>query len=141
MSTTIGRSIRNAWRVGIKDYFKQLNGIGDTKYGRLVGTDSYGNKYYENSHEDEIHLRTRWVVYTGYHEISQVEPAWHFWLGYGVDTPPSETAPEHKTVRAFPDPNLTAQYYNKTGSRGAYVPYNTVKPKFSPWQPKVSERV
>jgi hypothetical protein len=29
---------------------------------------------------------------------------------------------------------------NLTGTRGAYRPYNTVKPKIEAWQPKVAQR-
>lgn len=57
MSSSIVRTLRNAWRVGIKDYFKQLNGIGDTKAGTLVGIDAAGNKFFENAEEDEIHSK------------------------------------------------------------------------------------
>lgn len=37
---------------------------GDTKYGVLIGTDRWGNKYYENL-EEELPLRTRWVRSSG----------------------------------------------------------------------------
>lgn len=40
---------------------------GDTKYGVLVGTDRYGNKYFENLEED-LPLRTRWVRPSGDHD-------------------------------------------------------------------------
>ncbi|QSL65169.1 hypothetical protein MERGE_002474 [Pneumocystis wakefieldiae] len=63
--------------------------IGDTKYGRLVGTDSHGNRYYENL--DEPPNRTRWVDYqSSPFDASQVEPGWNAWLRYMVDVPPSE---------------------------------------------------
>lgn len=31
---------------------KLTDGIGDTKAGTLIGTDKYGNKYYENMTEE-----------------------------------------------------------------------------------------
>lgn len=55
MSSSLIRVLRNGWNVGFKSYLRQLNGIGDTKAGKLVGTDAYGNKFYENDSEDEIH--------------------------------------------------------------------------------------
>lgn len=39
MSSSLYRVLRNAWEVGPRSYWKQLNSIGDTKAGRLVGTD------------------------------------------------------------------------------------------------------
>lgn len=65
--------------------------------------------------------------------MSQVQPGWHFWIGYGVDTPPPNTRAE----QAVPEP---ANYENFTGTPGAYMCYNTVKPKTAKWQPKVAER-
>lgn len=55
MSTSIIRVLKNFQRVGFWNALRQMNTIGDIKAGRLVGTDSYGNKFYENDTEDEIH--------------------------------------------------------------------------------------
>ncbi|KAK9240933.1 NADH ubiquinone oxidoreductase subunit NDUFA12-domain-containing protein [Lipomyces kononenkoae] len=138
MSSSLTRVIRNLRRIGFKEYFRQLNGMGDTKYGRLVGVDRYGNKFFENTQEDEIHLRTRWVQYREwYYDVSQIEPAWHGWLGYLVDTPPNALEPEQTTVRKYPTPDVVP---NGTGTRNAYVPYSTIKPRVSAWSPIVKER-
>jgi NADH dehydrogenase (ubiquinone) 1 alpha subcomplex subunit 12 len=115
-----------------------MNGMGDAKSGTLVGRDAYGNEYFENPNEDEIHLRTRWVVYKDYYcDISQVEPGWHYWLGYGIDVPPNKTAPEYKSVPACPGPQ---NYTNLTGTPGAYMCYSTTRPKVQPWNPTVGQR-
>ncbi|VVT48866.1 uncharacterized protein SAPINGB_P001989 [Magnusiomyces paraingens] len=138
MSSSIFRVLRNVKRVGFKNALKQMNGIGDIKSGRLVGVDAYGNKFFENDTEDEIHMRTRWVEYKDYYgNMSTVEAGWHFWLGYGVDTPPNQTSEAHKTIRAYPEPPTLI---HGTGSPGAYVPYNTVKPKIKSWEPVVEAR-
>lgn len=118
-------------RVGPKSTWMQINSIGDIKAGTLVGIDSYGNKYFENSTEDEIHMRTRWVEYKDwYFNMSQVEPAWHYWLAYGVDVAPNHTAEAFKTKRAYPVPVHTE---SGTGGPRAFVTYNTVKPKIEAW--------
>lgn len=115
-----------------------MNTIGDIKAGTLVGSDSYGNKYFENTTEDEIHLRTRWVEYKDRDfNMSQVEPAWHYWLGYGVDVAPNATAPEFTSKRAYPTPVHTPA---GTGGPNAFVTYNTVKPKISAWAPSAAPR-
>lgn len=138
MSTSLIRAVRNVLRVGPRDAFNQMQTIGDLKSGTLVGTDSYGNKYFENTEEDEIHLRTRWVQYKDrYFNMSQVEPAWHYWLGYGVDVPPNQTAKEFTTVRAYPTPIHTP---TGTGTSNAFVTYNTVKPKIEAWAPSTANR-
>ncbi|KAK9456563.1 NADH ubiquinone oxidoreductase subunit NDUFA12-domain-containing protein [Dipodascopsis uninucleata] len=138
MSSSLTRVIRNIRRIGISDYFKQLNQMGDTKYGHLVGIDRAGNKFYENTSEDEIHLRTRWVHYKKwYYDVSQIEPAWHGWLGYLVDTPPNKLSIEQRTVRSQPELPIVT---NKTGTPGAYVPYSTTRPKVRAWSPSIKER-
>lgn len=49
--STILRTFRNLRKIGFKEYWHQLNNIGDTKAGTLIGTDRFGNKYYENLEE------------------------------------------------------------------------------------------
>lgn len=49
--STLGRTIKNFMKVGPASYMKQLDNICDTKWGRLVGTDVNGNKYFENLDE------------------------------------------------------------------------------------------
>ncbi|KAK9470276.1 NADH ubiquinone oxidoreductase subunit NDUFA12-domain-containing protein [Dipodascopsis tothii] len=139
MSSSFIRVVRNLRRTsGIREVIHQMNGIGDIKYGRLVGKDKFGNRFYENTDEDEIHLRTRWVINksTDY-DVSQLEPGWHGWLGYLVDTPPNALSPEATSVRAYPAPLIT----NGTGTTRAYVPYSTTKPKITSWSPAVRERL
>lgn len=142
MSTSIVRTLKNIYKSGIKRSAWQIAFLNDTKPGgKLVGTDDWGNKYYETDAEEEIHLRTRWVEYNATFlsiDISKSEPGWHYWLGYGTNTPPNQLPEDQKAHRSYPvalrhKPNLT-------GTREAYVPYNTVKPKCQSWQPTVSER-
>ncbi len=96
-------------------------------HGRLVGTDSTGNRYYEQrgigveSHPDlgtsKQRRRRRWVVYNGEAEASRVPSEWHAWL--------------HYTVKLPPDPEVVAKRRrfwqkehrpNATGTPGAYLP-------------------
>ncbi|KFY19300.1 hypothetical protein V491_04504, partial [Pseudogymnoascus sp. VKM F-3775] len=62
---TVLRTLRNLRRAGIKDALHQMQHIGDTKAGTLVGIDNFGNKFFENM-EEELPLRTRWVDYKQY---------------------------------------------------------------------------
>lgn len=47
--STITRTIRNLRKIGFKEAAHQMQHIGDTKAGRLVGIDKMGNKYFENN--------------------------------------------------------------------------------------------
>lgn len=142
MSTSIIRTLKNIYSSGLKRAAWQIAFLNDTKRGTLVGTDDWGNKYYETDVPEEIHLRTRWVEYNANFlgiDISNVEPGWHYWLGYGTNTPPHKLPEDQKSVRAYPMPEKHKA--NLTATRGAYVPYNTAKPKFQSWEPVVSERL
>lgn len=50
----LSRTIKNIRQIGIKEAAHQMQHIGDTKAGRLVGIDKMGNKYYENNVRDSI---------------------------------------------------------------------------------------
>jgi NADH dehydrogenase [ubiquinone] 1 alpha subcomplex assembly factor 2 len=45
------RFLNNLRKSGFKEFWKQLNTIGDSKSGVLVGTDKFGNRYFENLDE------------------------------------------------------------------------------------------
>lgn len=140
MSTSIFRTFRNIYKSGLRRAAWQIQVHNDTKCGWLVGTDDFGNKFYETDHKDEIHLRTRWVEYADWGiDMSKVEPGWHYWLGYGTDTPPNKLTGDEKTVRAYPLPERHNMNYTTTP--GMFVTYNTAKPKHAVWTPEVKERV
>ncbi|KAI1660586.1 NDUFA12-domain-containing protein [Daldinia decipiens] len=121
--STITRTLTNLWRVGIKDYFHQLQNIGDTKAGTLIGVDRLGNKYFENN--EELPLRTRWVDYkSSDFDTAQIEPGWHAWMAYTVDKPPSQDPLLAYKRRVWEDTDAKT-ILNYTATRGAYKPYST----------------
>lgn len=67
--------------------------------GTLVGTDAYGNKYFEK--KDAQLNRDRWVVFAGATDFvnqnpTVVTPEWHGWLHFITDDHPGN-------VRAWDD--------------------------------------
>ena len=129
-----------------------LTSAGDTKYGRLIGTDRAGNKYFENN--EELPLRTRWVEYAKHdYDAAHIEPGWHLWISYGVDKPPTEDALLKPGTRHF---EPTKAIPNYTQSRGAFKTYNTcvrcesmgggmltfprAKSKITAWEPVAAPR-
>ncbi|XP_031844021.1 NADH dehydrogenase (ubiquinone) B17.2 subunit [Nomia melanderi] len=101
------------------------------KTGTLVGVDSLGNKYYENN--SYFYGTNRWVVYADQfgmdYDGSQVTPEWFGWLHYKTDLVPHKdpSRPKHRWM-AEHKPNLS-------GTKDAYMPYTTVKPKIEAWKP------
>ncbi|KAF2253783.1 NDUFA12-domain-containing protein [Trematosphaeria pertusa] len=134
--STLLRTLRNLRRAGLKEYGHQLQNIGDTKAGTLIGMDRYGNKYYENL--EELPLRTRWVDYKDKeYDPSQIEPGWHAWMSYMVDKPPPADPILQGRIREWEPrehrPTLT-------WSRSGFKTYSTTKNKYFPWTPVAKPR-
>ncbi|NXW85263.1 NDUAC dehydrogenase, partial [Alopecoenas beccarii] len=121
---------------GVRGALWQLLRVNDLKTGTLVGTDKYGNKYYEDTRN--FFGRHRWVIYTNemngkntYWEVdgSMVPPEWHRWLHSMTDDPPTTNPP---VARKFIWEN---HKFNLSGTPGQYVPYSTTRKKIQEWIP------
>lgn len=94
-------------------------------FGRLVGSDELGNRYYEDKRSPKISRgsmyggnyvpvgmqRKRWVYYNGLAEASKVPPHWHGWLHYTRDAAPVNEVPKTYAWQQDPLPNLTGTDY------------------------------
>ncbi|KAK7470991.1 hypothetical protein VKT23_002404 [Stygiomarasmius scandens] len=135
---SLHRTLRNIRRVGLKEWWRQLQYIGDAKAGRFVGKDQFGNRYYENMNaEEEIPGRHRWVDYAQHNfNATQVPPEWHSWIHHIRKDPPHEDP-----VMQASSPSWKAPWNeNLTGTRGAFKTYNTAAPKMFAWEPKTKAR-
>ena len=84
--------------------------------GRLVGNDSFGNRYYVEKSQRRGTLRARrWVVYAGAKEASAVPAEWHGWLHYTVDSPLPETGKHPWQKPHLPNATGTVSGYRPTG--------------------------
>lgn len=106
------------------------------KEGEMVGEDKYGNKYYENHFY--FYPKSRWVEYNekAYldYDGSQLPAEWHRWMHHSCEHPPTVEKPVQYEWMIDHQENLT-------GSRFAYMPYSTVKPKIKPWVPNTSNNL
>ena len=83
-------------------------------YGNAVGTDQFGNRYYQTKDG-----KRRWVIYNGTVEASRVPPDWHGWLHHTFKEPP--------TVKGFPArPWEKAHIPNQTGTDTALRPQGSL---------------
>lgn len=80
--------------------------------GEPVGTDAYGNRYFQERRATPGRRRKRWVVYAGTPDASKVPPEWHSWLHHTTDAP--LTPVDRPWIRPH-QPNLT-------GTAGAWRP-------------------
>jgi NADH:ubiquinone oxidoreductase subunit len=81
--------------------------------GKLVGTDSQGNRYFHERKARPGHRLRRWVLYKGRAEASRVPSEWHAWLHYTVDQPLAPSADK---------PWVKEHQPNLTGTADAYLP-------------------
>lgn len=105
-------------------------------FGRYVGSDAFGNRYYEQRGQSGKQAR-RWVIYRGVVEPSKVPAAWHGWLHHTHDAPAQEYAQRF----AWQKPHLP----NLTGTQGRYLPAGHIEKAaarapatsdYQPWTPE-----
>ena len=65
-------------------------------YGKYVGKDEKGNKYYINSSDLSDKKAKRWVKFKGDIEASKIPPHWHAWLHKSIELPPLEYKHKYK---------------------------------------------
>lgn len=84
-------------------------------FGQKVGTDPFGNTYYQGKALRSGLRHKRWVLYRGAPEASAVPPEWHAWLHHTIDAVPVDGGKPHAP---WQKPHMA----NQTGSPGAYRP-------------------
>ena len=84
-------------------------------FGAKVGTDPFGNTYYQGKALRSGLRHKRWVLYKGAPEASAVPPEWHAWLHHTIDAVPAAGGKPHAP---WQKPHVA----NQTGSPAAYRP-------------------
>ncbi len=105
----------------------------------LIGTDDYGNRYFEcrTSRESYDSRRRRYVLYRGYAEPSKVPAEWHGWLHYTFDEPPTRAPLKRQRWETDHLPNLTGTLYawRPRGAIGRAGPRAPSKGDYQSWTP------
>ena len=78
-------------------------------YGKFVGTDEYGNKYYKSKKNNE-----RWVVYANNIEATKITSDWYLWMHHTIDK-----IPNSKDAKL---PWQKRHLENQTGTDKSYKP-------------------
>ena len=93
-------------------------------FGKLVGTDELGNKYYESKNGK------RWVIYSDTIDASKIPVEWYSWIHFT----PNKIEKIHELDKfdwqKSHQPNLT-------GTKDAYFPNknkNVIKKKYKRWK-------
>ena len=84
-------------------------------FGRLVGRDAFGNRYYEERRPRRGLRQRRWVAYGRAVEASMVPPEWHAWLHYTTEAPLSDMPRRPWQLPHRPNMTGTPQSYRPRG--------------------------
>ena len=94
-------------------------------YGKFVGQDSFGNKYYESK------SGKRWVIYSGEIDASKIPVEWYSWIHF---TPNRIEKKRDFEKYTWQKPHQS----NKTGTADAYYPHKQKKDaaekKYKTWK-------
>ncbi|HEX5319999.1 MAG TPA: NADH:ubiquinone oxidoreductase subunit NDUFA12 [Stellaceae bacterium] len=110
--------------------------------GQLVGSDSYGNRYYRMKGGGKLQpgggrwsRERRWVIYSGEPEGSKVPPEWHAWLHHTTDAVPTDRKRYEWEKPHQPNLTGTSRAYRPAGSilRGGHRARTTGD--YEPWSP------
>tara|TARA_Y100000590_G_scaffold464941_1_gene635724 strand:- start:875 stop:1234 length:360 start_codon:yes stop_codon:yes gene_type:complete len=99
-------------------------GIQTLFFGKLVGKDHLGNKYYESK------TGRRWVIYNGEIEATKIPSEWYSWIHYTKNK--IEKSQDLKKFK-WQKPHQP----NPTGTEKAYHPKknnNEIKKKYNTWK-------
>ena len=80
-----------------------------------VGTDEYGNRYFEERKPSLEGRKRRYVMYKGLAEPSKVPADWHGWLHHSIEGAPESFLPPPRIWEKESTPNAT-------GTAQAYLP-------------------
>jgi len=93
-------------------------------FGKLVGVDDLGNKYYESKNGK------RWVIYRNIIDASKIPVEWYSWIHFT----PNKIEKIHKLEKYdWQKPHQS----NLTGTEEAYYPNknkDAIKKKYSSWK-------
>ena len=94
-------------------------------FGKLVGSDVHGNKYYK-SKKDE-----RWIVYKGNVEASKITSNWFLWMHHTINEPPKSDKKKYLWQKDHLE--------NQTGTLNSFKPstiskLNTNIKKYETWK-------
>ena len=102
---------------------------------RQVGTDRFGNRYYEERRARRGKPPRRYVRYNGMAEASKVPADWHGWLHQTESAPPPEGGYDKYEWQQEHQPNVT-------GTVNAHRPQGHILRKrrasnghYEPWRP------
>ena len=92
-------------------------------FGKFVGKDEFGNKYYKNKQNE------RWVVYSKNVEATKITSDWFMWMHHTIDKIPDKNSNKYSWQKKHLE--------NQTGSKNSFKPIKInkdIKKKYKTWK-------
>ena len=93
-------------------------------FGKFVGKDAFGNRYYRNKNDE------RWVIYSKNVEATKITSDWFLWMHHTIDKIPNNNNKEYIWQKEHLE--------NKTGTKESYKPVRIKKDdklkKYETWK-------
>lgn len=108
------------------------------RHGEHVGTDTFGNIYYQQRKGvGPLGKPRRWVTYAGDSDPTMVPPEWHGWLHYTTDIAPPDQHYHKRPWELAHQPNMTgtANAYRPKGSALNVASQGSGAKDYSAWTP------
>lgn len=101
----------------------------------LVGSDEFGNQYFEAKKVTNFDKKRRYVIYNGISEPSRVPAHWHGWLHYTINHLPNDV--KKHSWQKIHLPNLTGTKFAHfpLGSALSKSKRDKVSSDYQSWQP------
>ncbi len=93
-------------------------------FGKFVGSDDYGNRYYKNKKND------RWVIYADSIEATKITSDWYLWIHHTTDKIPDKKENKYSWQKKHLE--------NQTGTNNHFKPVkikkDDIKKKYETWK-------
>ena len=93
-------------------------------FGKYVGSDEYGNKYYRSKNNE------RWVIYGDSVEATKITSDWYLWIHHTIDKIPDQKEKRYNWQKKHLE--------NQTGSKNSFKPTkinkDNVQKKYEAWK-------
>ena len=94
-------------------------------FGKYVGKDELGNKYYKNNKNNE-----RWVIYSSHIEATKITSDWYLWMHHTIDKIPNQYEKKYSWQKKHIE--------NQTGTENSHKPVkikkNINEKKYETWK-------
>ncbi len=104
-------------------------------FGKYIGSDIYGNKYFEFKSCDFLGRKKRICIYNGFVEATKIPSEWHSWMHHKSDAPNVEKKYFWQVMHL---PSLTGTKFRFTNTNSDSViknKYSKIPSRYSAWKP------